>query len=103
MNGNRLRSQCKDCIKTKHYRLYGLTPERYREMHAAQLGLCAICGKPEGNGRQLCIDHDHETGQVRQLLCVKCNTGIGQFADDPELVSRALAYLRRHRTPTKEI
>jgi Recombination endonuclease VII len=48
----------------------------YPELFEAQGGVCAICGKPPGE-RALHVDHDHETGQVRGLLCYSCNTKLG--------------------------
>ena len=68
-----------------------LTIARYEEMLAAQGGGCAICGE-EAEG-SLHVDHDHVTGKVRGLLCVRCNNALGQFQEDPALIVRALAYL----------
>lgn len=88
-------------------RTYGISNETYVEMFGSQLGLCAICGQEQqgvtkdGNTRFLCVDHCHKTGAIRQLLCVKCNTGIGQFNDDPDLLKSAMAYLRRHKEINK--
>jgi hypothetical protein len=82
---------------------HGLCLAEYEAMHAAQHGLCAVCGKPEmavrrsGKIRLLCVDHDHDTGKIRGLLCAACNIGMGNFKDDPELLGRAAAYLQRHR------
>ncbi len=83
-------------------RRYGITPEQYDEMFAAQNGVCALCGEPaDPNGvkaaSRLHVDHDHETGKVRELLCNHCNRGIGAFRDDPELMQRASLYVFRHR------
>lgn len=72
---------------------YGITPEDYDEMHAAQGGVCAICLGDCPTGRRLAVDHCHETGSVRGLLCLKCNTGIGKFGDSPELLLAAADYL----------
>lgn len=74
---------------------YGLTLEKYGEMFASQNGLCGICRKAEET-RYLAVDHCHETGRIRGLLCAKCNTTIGRFRDDPEQLESAAAYLRRH-------
>lgn len=77
-------------------RKYGITPEQYDEMWAAQDGRCAICRRPPQRGRELLdIDHDHETGDVRGLLCWPCNSGLGSLGDDVERVRAALAYLER--------
>lgn len=66
-------------------------------MLAAQDGVCAICKQtPEG---QWNIDHCHDTGAVRGLLCSPCNIGIGQLGDDPERVRAALEYLLRGPIP----
>lgn len=78
-------------------KLYGLTPERYDELLIAQGGGCAICGRPDAHkgGIRLHVDHDHDTGKVRGLLCSRCNQSIGAFEDDPALLRLAVAYLER--------
>lgn len=81
---------------------YGLSPEKYQEMLESQHGVCALCGKPETvihnvTPKPLSVDHDHETGKVRELLCHHCNTGLGYFKDDVELMQRAIEYLKRHQ------
>jgi len=70
---------------------YGLTVEQYREMFDSQKGLCCIC---EQMLDRIDIDHDHKTGQVRGLLCHACNIGLGAFQDDPQLLMRAMRYLK---------
>lgn len=75
-------------------RKYGLSPEDYALMSLAQDGKCAIC-KDEPLG-MLCIDHDHVTGEVRDLLCHACNTSLGKMKDDPAILRAAAAYLERH-------
>ena len=62
-------------------------------MLAAQGGLCAICR----NAPAAHVDHDHDTGEVRELLCFNCNGGLGQFKDDPEVLRAAADYVERHR------
>lgn len=70
---------------------YGVTREIYAAMVAAQDGRCAVCGeRPD----RLCIDHDHETGKVRGLLCSSCNIALGHFRDDPVRLAAAIGYLR---------
>lgn len=83
---------------------YGLTPDDYQEMLTRQRGACAICGSsdPGANRRYFCVDHDHETALVRGLLCNSCNKGLGTFADDPERLDRAAAYLRAAATRQEE-
>lgn len=77
-------------------RAYGVTQEQFDQMVAEQNGLCLICGNPpsgKGKSNILHVDHCHDTGRIRGLLCTNCNCGIGFFKDDPELVKKALAYL----------
>lgn len=65
-------------------------------MFAEQNGCCAICGDHQSNqARSMAVDHCHETGRVRGLLCMKCNTGIGKLGDSPELLRKAIAYLEK--------
>ena len=88
--------QCRTCGRERssfRSRLYGLTLGAYQEMFTRQGGRCAICGAPPGK-RALAVDHNHETGEVRALLCARCNVGIGGFRDDPELLAAAIVYLR---------
>jgi Autographiviridae endonuclease VII len=72
---------------------YGLQAGEYEALHAKQGGACAICGDtPEGNLR---VDHCHETGVVRGLLCHPCNAGIGLLRDNAALLLKAANYLKR--------
>ena len=74
---------------------YGITLEEYEAMLTEQGGVCAICGLPENDRykRRLSVDHDHETGAIRGLLCHMCNTGLGKFTDSSELLTSAANYL----------
>jgi hypothetical protein len=82
-------------------RLYGIGLPEYEAMLAAQGGVCAICGQPEtarargGGPRPLSVDHDHETGKVRGLLCLRCNRDLAVVEDGVRL-DRAMAYLRQN-------
>jgi Recombination endonuclease VII len=78
---------------------YGLTPEDYERMLTEQGGLCAVCrtdtpgrGKPSWN-----VDHDHETGAVRGLLCHNCNMALGMLGDCVETAQALVSYLLAHR------
>lgn len=71
----------------------GLTPDDYDELFEKQGGVCAICNREDANGRRLAVDHCHETGKIRGLLCRKCNMGIGLLGDNADLVEKALCYL----------
>lgn len=79
-------------------RNFGITQEQYDEMFDRQLGLCAICKKPETMRRgnrviNLGIDHCHDTGKIRGLLCKACNRAIGQLGDSADRIRAALEYL----------
>jgi Recombination endonuclease VII len=91
---------------TRLRRNFGITLDQYRAILAGQGGVCAICGEPPSiigyrpsrrQGRpcrpMLVVDHDHETGKVRGLLCIPCNRGIGFLKDDAATVRAALKYL----------
>jgi hypothetical protein len=86
----------KHFAENKRLRTYGLTRESHLEMLKSQGFSCAICKEPQSsNKRKLHIDHDHETGNVRGLLCSRCNTGIGQLRHDLELIESAFKYLSK--------
>lgn len=72
---------------------YGITYETYLSMLEEQGGVCAVCSAPPGR-RVLCVDHNHETGRVRGLLCSNCNAGIGMLGDDPDRLESAITYLK---------
>ena len=73
---------------------YGITLEDYNILLANQNGCCAICGTVK-NGKRMnfVIDHNHETGKVRGLLCTQCNAGIGNFKENLLSLSKAAEYL----------
>ncbi len=73
---------------------YGLSSEEYEALLRAQEGLCALCKQCESRDRRLSVDHDHENGKVRGLLCDDCNKGLGLLGDSTERLSIALAYLK---------
>lgn len=74
---------------------YGITEHEYDDLLARQGGGCAICKAEvaQADGRRLAVDHCHETGQVRGLLCGNCNRAIGLFGDDPAVLRSAAKYL----------
>lgn len=76
---------------------YGLTPERFDAMLADQGGGCAVCRAPvaDARGYRPHVDHCHDSGRVRGLLCGRCNRSIGMMGDDPQLLRDAAAYLER--------
>ena len=101
---------CKPCIRAKNatYRSknpeatrannlkskFGLTLDEYDTMLSDQGGACAICGTdtPGGHGR-FHVDHNHDTGENRGLLCHHCNVGLGHFRDSIATLSAAITYL----------
>lgn len=111
-SGGHHRQPCKECTKAVRKRWrnenadvllerqigynirarFGIGREDYEAILAAQGGGCAICGTPPGKRRHP-IDHDHQEGSIRGVLCRGCNTGIGLFGEDIALMERAAAYL----------
>lgn len=106
----RARAWCRDNrarhAATRHARemrvTYGISAEHYEQLLVEQHGRCAICGQdePSAHGRtgtpfRLAVDHDHQTGRVRGLLCQKCNRAIGLLNDDPDRLAAAIDYLRK--------
>jgi Autographiviridae endonuclease VII len=73
--------------------LYGISIEEFEARLASQDGRCAICRTDTWNGKGPHIDHSHETGALRGILCHKCNLGLGKFNDDPDLLRAAIRYL----------
>lgn len=87
-------------IKIRHK--YGMSEGDYQRLLEDQNYLCAICGKKETWKRvsecvPLAVDHDHLTGKVRGLLCIRCNLLIGKAGDSPELLMRCIEYLTKSR------
>lgn len=82
-------------------RKFGINADDWEWMNLAQRGLCAICQKPEkykwkGIVPSLGVDHNHETGKIRELLCMDCNRGIGCFDEDILRLQAAIEYLKKH-------
>ena len=110
----RRHSACKECdkarVKARHQanpertknndlkRNYGITLQEHQEMYKNQNGVCAICkGEGDGKWKKLCVDHDHKTGKVRQLLCRNCNMVLGQVGDNANLLEEMIKYLQNHQ------
>lgn len=79
-------------------RKYGLTEADYNAMLEQQGGVCAICHRPNFNGKPLFVDHCHATGKVRALLCHQCNAGGGLFSECPDRLRAAARYFELHQS-----
>ena len=117
-NPNERNHECKECTKARvsashkanpdkkrdrHLRRnYGITLAEFNRMVLAQGSKCACCGtdKPGGKHNQWCVDHDHVTGAVRELLCKDCNIVLGIIEDSPEHLQRLLQYIIKHNDKT---
>lgn len=85
------------CRKYDLKKEYSITPEEVQALILRQGNKCAICrGDKPTHRRNWCVDHDHETGKVRGLVCSKCNLGLGHFQDSITILYRAIEYLRLH-------
>ncbi len=107
-------SECKECrhrYSVKNWKKYresgrrgqlmrrtGWTIEEYDEAFKEQNGLCAICGKVEMINRRLAADHNHETGEIRELLCHRCNTVLGRVYEDIELLQKLIKYVKKYKS-----
>lgn len=104
------RLKCKEQERNRalKYR-FGINLTEYNKMHAKQRGKCAICRKPEtskhysGTVRCLSVDHNHTTGEVRQLLCNRCNKVIGHCNESIVLLRKMIKYLVKHNDSSFEV
>lgn len=74
---------------------WGMTPDDFDELSAAQGGVCAICGGTD-KSKRLAIDHDHASGKIRGLLCGKCNISLGLLGDSVDILKSAIRYLKEN-------
>ncbi len=83
-------------MKRQHLKkFYGITFEQMRQMYISQNGFCPICLKKFKSSSDMHIDHNHSNGQIREILCSKCNSGIGFLREDILILNRAIDYLRK--------
>ena len=73
-----------------------MTIEQYDTMLEAQDGGCSICGRPPRDDISLHVDHDHSTGEIRGILCFRCNNALADFQEDTGLLRNAIGYLAAH-------
>lgn len=86
--------QCKAASSVyQRSRNYGISRTQYDELLTAQHGTCAACGQVPANQRGFHVDHDHETGAVRGLLCMGCNVALGHLGDSVDRILALLLYL----------
>lgn len=81
---------------------YGITLDQRDALRRSQGNACGICREPLTGGQAEHIDHCHDTGRVRGVLCSRCNMGIGLLKDDPAILLRAVAYLTQQENPNVE-
>ena len=93
-------SQSPERVRERHLqRVYGISTEEYNEMLVNQEGSCAICPTTEPGGKHnvFHVDHCHETGKVRGLLCKNCNIALGLVQDKPDVLGKMITYLITHQ------
>lgn len=79
-------------------RQFGISLEEYNKILDNQSGVCHLCGGgPDVKSKKLAVDHDHETGKIRALLCRGCNVGIGNLKDDFNLLRKAADYIEKFK------
>ena len=79
-------------------RLFGITLKQKWEIRKKQGNRCIICTEKFKSKRDCHLDHNHKTGRMRELLCNKCNAGIGLLGEDVEILQRAIDYLNKHNS-----
>ncbi len=73
---------------------YGISKDKWEALFEKQNGKCPICKTELGRDRNTHVDHCHNTGRIRGLLCSHCNTGLGNFFDDKDILLQAVEYLK---------
>lgn len=96
-----------ELAKDQHLNLqYNTNLDEYMEMLIEQKGLCVICSQPEtvimnGEVKDLAVDHCHETGKIRGLLCNSCNDALGHLFEDPRRIKSLMKYVKERVLPLK--
>ena len=83
-------------LSTSIKKVWDITLEQYNEILDSQNGVCAICKEKPIEGKNLFIDHNHETGKVRGLLCNHCNLGIGNLKENEYIFLESIKYLKKY-------
>jgi DNA-binding transcriptional MerR regulator len=90
------RANNKERLASQHRaRKYGMSEDEFHSLLSLQQGRCAICGTINFGGRGYQVDHNHQTGKVRGILCFRCNTAIGFIDESMETVGKIIAYLEQ--------
>ncbi len=86
------------CRRRNLKKKFGITIEEYMSIYNKQQGQCACCGeeKPAEGITGLVVDHNHTSGEVRELLCTQCNTALGLLKENADIVNKLLEYIRKH-------
>ena len=89
-------------VRKQNLKKYGLTLDEYSQMLEEQNHVCAVCKQPETSKNQfgtvsLAVDHCHETGLNRGLLCMACNRSIGMLGEDVKRIESVIEYLKKHK------
>ena len=97
LRARRGKAYVRDC-NLKH--THGLSRGEYQRMFEEQSGVCAVCKKPETKKNQygvlsLAVDHNHDNGEIRGLLCMKCNRSLGMLEDSAEIIQSLLEYRKK--------
>lgn len=95
--------RCKVCdnnIRRNNHikKKFNISADAYEDLLNKQNGVCAICNLHDASGQRLAVDHEHETGRIRGLLCFSCNVGLGKFREDIAILSKAINYISRSIT-----
>jgi hypothetical protein len=98
-----LQTRCRSCASTAQRvdyfrRTYGMTEDDLTELKAHQQGICIVCLQAPA----VHVDHDHVTGEVRGMLCFRCNAGLGQLGDSPRTLRRAADYLEGRKLTLRQ-
>ena len=89
--------------KNQHLRKYGITIDQYEYWSQVYGFVCHLCGNKCPSKRSLAVDHSHESGLVRGLLCINCNKGLGNFKDNIDLLKKAIEYLEDAEWVRKQV
>jgi hypothetical protein len=83
-------------VRRRIKNLYGITLEEYDKMFLEQGNKCDLCGLDFVEGKRVAIDHDHNTGKIRGIIHLGCNSAIGLLLDSPDICRKAAVYLEKH-------